>query len=311
MKKRIDATTYSEDLKAIRTTASTKVPRSHAPASGQFHALAVESSPWNEFVLVLEKKGNTCTVIPGNMDATLGGPDDILIPGIGSEPYWMINISTVYELPDEALLPAFAKASTGVLNYVKKGLEKSRRNESFDSNYRFCLPYLGSNDSRIAYHKGQAKRIKQAKEYAEKMQLKRMSSAFIWTIGKSDIQTENGNNVVGTAPSASSYALAAGEKKEKIRMSFVSADYPCEAILKWSPETEKLYVDVYDLETGARDEETLEGFQLRSLSDGLILGSVQRGHLSVVYSKDLVKDGNGFYLARPDGEPLNGEWKKK
>lgn len=312
MKKRIDATTNSEDLKALRASASTKVPRSHAPAPGQFHALAVESSPWNEFVLVLEKKGNICKVIPGNMDAALGGPNDILIPGIGPDPYWMLGISAVYELPDEALLPAFAKASAGVLNYVKKGLEKNRQKESFDSNYRFCLPYIGSNDSRIAYHRGQAKRIKQAKEYAEKKQIERLAAAFTWTCSESNARTDKtGKTIARTPHSAFSYALVAGEKGESIRMTFVLADYPCDVIIKWSPETEKLFADVYDRETGSRDENTLEGFQLRDLSNGFVFGSFQHGHLSADYSKDLMKDGNGFYLARPNNEPLQGEWKKK
>ena len=311
MKKRIDAANRLDEMKAKLANAAARTPRSHAPAPGQFHALAVESSPWNEFVLVIEKKGGTCMVVPGNMDATLGGPDDILIPGPGSEPYWMLNISAVYELPEAALLPSFAKTTSGMLNYVKTGLEKSRKKEPFDSNFRFCLPYLGTHDSRIAYHEGLSRRLKKAKEDAERNQFERISSAFIWTISKSHLQNEKGNNAAKTASSSYSYALAAGEKKEKMRMRFVLADYPCDVIFKWSPEAEKLYVDVYDRETGSRDVETLEGFQLRSLSDGLVLGTVQHGHLSVVYSKDLVKEDNGFYLARPNGDPLRGEWKKK
>lgn len=312
MKKRINAANRFEELNATPATSPARTPRSHAPAPGQFHPLAVDSSPWNEFVLVLEKKGNTCTVIPGNMDASLGGPDDILIPGTGSEPYWMLGISSAYDLPEDALLPAFAKTTAGVLNYVKTGMEKCRKNEPFGSNYRFCLPYIGSKDSRITYHKGQLRRLKQAKEKAEMKRIERLATAFTWRCSELDVRPlKMGMAAARTPLSAFSYVLAAGEKGETVRMTFVPADYPCDVIIKWSPETEKLFADVYDRETGARDEKTLEGFQLRDLSNGLVLGTFHQGHLSADYSKSLVKDGSGFYLARPNNDPLQGEWKKE
>ena len=50
------------------------------PAPGQFHPLAVETDMWEVFVLVLERIGDICQVIPGSMAPLKGGPSDILIP---------------------------------------------------------------------------------------------------------------------------------------------------------------------------------------------------------------------------------------
>ena len=122
------------------------------PAPGQFHSLAVETDMWEAFVLVLETDGDTCQVTPGSMDPSKGGSSDILIPSPGNnKQYWTLNLELKQELHVDALLPGFASLTPSLLNYVKYGLNKFELGEPLGKNFRFCLPYIGENDSRMVY----------------------------------------------------------------------------------------------------------------------------------------------------------------
>ena len=122
------------------------------PAPGQFHPLAVETEMWDVFALVLERIGDSCQIIPGSMDPLKGGPSDILIPAPGNhDQYWTLNLGLKQELHADAMLPGFASLTPGLLNYVKYGLNKFELGEPLGDKFRFCLPYIGKNDSRRMY----------------------------------------------------------------------------------------------------------------------------------------------------------------
>ena len=122
------------------------------PAPGQFHSLAVESDMWEVFVLVLERNGDICQVLPGSMDPLKGGPSDILIPAPAPPgQYWTLNLGLKQELHTDSLLPGFTSLTPGLLNYVKFGLNKFENGEPLGKDFRFGLPYVGKNDSRRTY----------------------------------------------------------------------------------------------------------------------------------------------------------------
>lgn len=122
------------------------------PAPGQFHPLAVETDMWEAFVLVLERNHDICQVIPGSMDPLKGGPSDILIPAPDTYgQYWTLTLGLKQELHADAMLPGFASLTPGLLNYVKYGLDRFEHGEPLGDKFRFCLPYIGKNDSRRAY----------------------------------------------------------------------------------------------------------------------------------------------------------------
>ena len=122
------------------------------PAPGQFHSLAVESDMWEVFVLVLERSGDICQVLPGSMDPLKGGSSDILIPAPAPPgQYWTLNLELKQELHTDSLLPGFTRLTPGLLNYVKFGLNKFENGEPLGKDFRFGLPYVGKNDSRRTY----------------------------------------------------------------------------------------------------------------------------------------------------------------
>ena len=124
------------------------------PAPGQFHPPAVETDMWEVFLLVLETNGDLCQVIPGSMDPFRGGPADLLIPAPENRSrHWTLNLELKQEIRMNMLLPGFAKLMPDQLDYVKSGLNRYERGEPLGSLYRFCLPYIGENDSRKEYRK--------------------------------------------------------------------------------------------------------------------------------------------------------------
>lgn len=158
------------------------------PAPGQFHSLAVDSDMWEAFVLVLETSGSSCRVISGSMDACKGGPDDILIPAPapGDVPFWTLNLDSEQDLMRDALLAGFARLAPGMLDYVKDGLRKFRNGEPLGNRYRFCLPYIGEDDSRIAYRDELASLVKTAQDSARRAFFDRVAASLTWSGGASD-----------------------------------------------------------------------------------------------------------------------------
>ena len=144
-----------DNLSAHKSVSENETPESDPllhPTPGQFHPLAVKTDMWEVFVLILERDGDICQVIPGSMDPRKGGPSDILIPAPGNRgQYWTLNLGLKQNLHANAMLPGFASLTTGLLNYVKYGLNKFELGEPLGDRFRFCLPYIGKSDSRRTY----------------------------------------------------------------------------------------------------------------------------------------------------------------
>ena len=171
-------------LAAINASCNSTSPESDPllhPAPGQFHPLAAETDMWEAFVLVLERNGDICQVIPGSMDPLKGGPSDILIPApeVPGQ-YWTLNLGLKQELHADAILPGFASLTPGMLNYVKYGLNKFELGEPLGNKFRFCLPYIGKSDSRRAYRDELAALVKKAEENATAVSRDQENLAIRW-----------------------------------------------------------------------------------------------------------------------------------
>ncbi|MBP5585868.1 MAG: hypothetical protein J6Y92_05900 [Lentisphaeria bacterium] len=253
MKKRTDAANLLNELNSVRKDGIDPVTVSISPEPGQLHSLAVETDMWEEFVLVLEKNDDTCQVIPGSMNAMKGGPDDILIPDPDSDALWMLSLPLVTELPTDALLPAFAKIPAGMLEYIRKGVEKAGKHEPLDGSYRFCLPYIGTGDSRIDYHE-------RLSDLLRKAEMKNRMDGFtfrpLWD-------------------NEESMALAAGSEKGIIQKKCVVEGREELLSLKYSPEKDAVWIYVFSADRSGISA-ALDGTEIID-SDERVLGTIQAG----------------------------------
>lgn len=262
MNKRTDVASLLNERNARRKEAAAPRTLSISPEPGQLHSLAVETDMWEEFVLVLKKNGDTCQVIPGSMNALKGGPDDILIPDPDSDALWMLSLPLVTELPTDVLLPAFAKIPAKMLDYIRKGVEKAGKHEPLDRSYKFCLPYIGTGDSRIDYHKRLSELLQKA---GTKNSLNGFTIHPLWD-------------------NEDSMALAAGSEKENILKTCVidgRAELLC---LEFSPEEKAVWIEILSAD-GQDVVTTLDGSEIVDPNEH-VRGVIRNGKCKLSVSRD-------------------------
>ena len=269
-------------LAAINASRNSTSPESDSllhPAPGQFHPLAVETDMWEAFVLVLERNGDICHVIPGSMDPLKGGPSDILIPvpeTIGQ--YWTLNLGLKQELPADAMLPGFANLTPPLLNYVKYGLNKFELGEPLGDKFRFCLPYIGKNDSRRAYRDELAALVKKANESVAKTpgrMLHGLTEELSATANQLFEDIKDKFKPLWISPAEETYAFAAGKEKNTIHINCGIENHEEILSMKYSPNSNTVWIYIFtsdrsDYSSALDNSEVIDG-------DGSVLGKIQNG----------------------------------
>lgn len=231
------------------------------PAPGQFHPLAAETDMWEAYVLVLERNGDVCQVIPGSMNPLKGGPSDILIPAPENpSQYWTLNLGLKQELHVDALLPGFASLMPGLLNYVKYGLNKFELGEPLGDKFRFCLPYIGKSDSRRVYRDELADLVKKANLT--------IVNALEW----SDHRI---HDCVPLWHFEDEYAYAAGDEQEMIFVE-CSIDHHEEVMtLRYYPDQDSVWIRIFNADKKSLSF-ALDGTEIID-AEGHVLGTIQNG----------------------------------
>jgi len=246
-----------------KTVSSDSDPLLH-PAPGQFHPLALETDMWEAFVLVLERNGDICQVIPGSMDPLKGGPSDILVPAPGNhDQYWTLNLGLKQELPAGAMLPGFASLTPGLLNYVKYGLNKFELGEPLGDKFRFCLPYIGKSDSRRMYRDELAALMEKANSLCGR------TSDWTFSANSADEQ-----KIIPLLPMEEEYAFAAGKERGMKHINCKIENFEEFLSMKYDPDKNTVWIFIFTEDK--KFSSVLDGMEIID-AGGSVLGTIQNG----------------------------------
>ena len=238
-----------------------------------------ESDP-DIFYLITEVNSEFCEVIPGSLDGIMAGPDDIVLPKNVLGNYIFLSMDMAATLPLKAIGKGFAMLDDKTYNRIIDSQIKYETGEDGDqASYPFGLPYIGQNDSRVAYHDRILDIIQHAQDpiYSEVFDENPEPVNFAETVKK---WFETAFVPVFQEPEL---ALAAGPNQSDPYAECVLDGFDGSIVLEYSLMEKILHIDFFD----ASENPETQRFENWKIADakGQILGSVRDGSVMIPMEK--------------------------